>query len=169
MDTTLETHATGYLMLRAETAADLMTRTPLSLPQESSIAEANAFLIAKEISAAPVIDEAGRPVGVLSQTDIVRHDLDPAKDKALPPDYYQVADLFWPPAVRKLMHTKKVDNTRVREIMTPTILHVAPDDSALSVVSQFLALKVHRLFVIDETGVLVGVISTFDVLRKLHR
>jgi CBS domain-containing protein len=35
------------------------------------------------------------------------------------------------------------------------------------VVGDMLALKVHRLFVVDD-GILVGVISAFDVLRKLR-
>jgi predicted transcriptional regulator len=29
-------------------------------------------------------------------------------------------------------------------------------------------MKVHRLFVIDDTGVLVGVVSTLDILRQLQ-
>ena len=35
------------------------------------------------------------------------------------------------------------------------------------VVSDMLGLHVHRLFVVDAAGVLVGVISTMDVLRHL--
>ena len=36
-----------------------------------------------------------------------------------------------------------------------------------SVVEQLLALNVHHLFVSDAAGVIVGVISPVDVLRKL--
>jgi predicted transcriptional regulator len=31
-----------------------------------------------------------------------------------------------------------------------------------------LARKIHRLFVVDDNGVLVGVISPLDILRRLH-
>ena len=51
--------------------------------------------------------------------------------------------------------------------MTPAVFSVREDTSAASVVSQFLALNVHHLFVTDRDGVLVGVISPIDVLRKL--
>lgn len=169
MTETIVQAAAERLTLRAATAAELMTKNPVSLPQDATIVEAAAFLIEKEISAAPVIDDAGRPVGVLSHTDLVRHDLDPAAGKVKPADFYHVADLFWPPAVRTLMHGQKSDDTRVKDIMTPTVLSVAPDDTALTVVAELLALKVHRLFVMDDVGVLVGVISTFDVLRKLRK
>ena len=37
----------------------------------------------------------------------------------------------------------------------------------LTVVSEMLNLRVHQLFVVDERSVLVGVISTMDVLRHL--
>ena len=39
---------------------------------------------------------------------------------------------------------------------------------AAKVVEEMLALKVHRLFVVDEPGVLVGVVSALDVLRNLR-
>ena len=49
-----------------------MTRHPLSINESATLREAAAFLTEKGISAAPVISEAGRPVGVLSLADIVR-------------------------------------------------------------------------------------------------
>lgn len=161
--------AAERLMLGADTAADLMSTDPLSISQNATITEAAAFLVEKEISAAPVIDDAGRAVGVLSHTDIVRYQGRPDESLIHGPEFYHVADLFWPPAVRKVLHLKTGKHTHVKEIMTPTVHSILPQDSALAVVAHLLAIKVHRLFVIDETGVLVGVISTFDVLRKLHK
>jgi CBS-domain-containing membrane protein len=157
------------LVLRADTAADMMSRSPLSINQNASLKEAAAFLIARDISAAPVIDEAGHPVGVLSSTDLVRQEGAAIEPATSPPDYYRVATLLCPPALRNLLHAKKAEHLQVKDIMTPTLLTIAPDDSAITVVSTLLAMKVHRLFVVDHSGVLVGVISTFDVLSKLHR
>jgi CBS-domain-containing membrane protein len=45
---------------------------------------------------------------------------------------------------------------------------VTPSTPAGSVIEQLLALNVHHLFVIDATGVLVGVIGATDVLWHLH-
>jgi CBS domain-containing protein len=52
--------------------------------------------------------------------------------------------------------------------MTPVVFAVSPNDSASKVVAKMVDDKVHRLFVIDHGGVLVGVISALDVLRKLR-
>jgi len=66
--------AAGRLTLHAETAAELMTCNPVSLRAQATVAEARELFNVKGISAAPVIDEAGRPVGVLSHSDIIIHD-----------------------------------------------------------------------------------------------
>jgi CBS domain-containing protein len=63
---------------------------------------------------------------------------------------------------------ERVDRTTVRDLMTPAVFAVAPDSSAAEVVHEMLGLRVHRLFVVDDTGVLVGVISALDVLRRLE-
>jgi CBS domain-containing protein len=116
---------------------------------------AAAFLEARGFGAAPVIDDAGRPVGVLSRTDLLRNQArtavhparraDGGKDRPAP------------------------DATAVRDVMTPVVFCVHPDDPATGVVEKMLALNVRRLFVVDDAGVLVGVVSAFDVLRGLGR
>jgi CBS domain-containing protein len=52
--------------------------------------------------------------------------------------------------------------------MTPAVFAVAPDASAAKVVADMLGLNVHRLFVLDGTGTLIGVITALDVLRHLR-
>src|SRR5437868_3767311 len=69
-----KTEAAPRLVLEAGTAADLMTPNPVSIRDTATLAEAVSLLTDKGISGAPVIDDAGRPVGVLSRADIVAHD-----------------------------------------------------------------------------------------------
>jgi CBS domain-containing protein len=45
---------------------------------------------------------------------------------------------------------------------------VALDTPASSVVEQMRELNVHRLFVVDEDGVMVGVITAMDIIRHLR-
>ena len=73
MTSTQEHEVNRSLTLNAATAADLMTPNPLSIRQNATVKEAAAFLSDRGISAAPVIDDAGRAVGVLSRADIVVH------------------------------------------------------------------------------------------------
>lgn len=157
------------LVLEAETAADLMTPNPLSVPQEATVKEAAAFLTDHGFSAAPVIDSAGRPVGVLSRTDIVIHDRETV---AYLPE--RTAEEEWrgreESGAERLgtgFLVEDVDRTAVHELMTPTVFSVPLDMPAARVVEDMLALKVHQLYVLDRSGVLVGVISALDILRRL--
>jgi CBS domain-containing protein len=169
MTSTLNVKARPRLSLRAETAADLMTPNPVSVEANAFVGEAVALLIDRGISAAPVIDNAGRPIGVLSRSDILVHDRECAGHVGTEADYYHRAELTTRtgeslPAGFEVEH---VDRTMVRDLMTPAVFAVAPESSAAEVVREMLALKVHRLFVVDHCGVLVGVISALDVLRHL--
>ena len=141
------THAGPRLSLQAEKASELMTPNPISISANAPVSEAITMLTERGFSAAPVIDEAGRPVGVVSQADLLVH---------------QRERLRLEPA-----ETEGGDSTPVGDIMTPGVFSVAPDTSAVSVIEQLVELNVHRLFVVDRDGALVGVVTTLDLLRHL--
>src|SRR5262249_60317596 len=85
------------MILRAHTAAELMTPNPLSLREDVTLKEAIAFLVDRDLSGAPVIDEAGRPVGVLTQSDVLVHDREEV-EHVVPPEAEYCAPL--PPSSR---------------------------------------------------------------------
>jgi len=155
------------MILEATTAKDLMWPDPVSIEETATIREGVAFLVDKGFSAAPVIDHAGRPVGVLSRADILVHDREQVPH-ASKPEYYHGADLATEKELAEGFQIEEVDLTPIREIMTPVVYSVLPDAPVAEVIKQMVGLKVHRLFVVDPDGVLVGVISTMDVLRHLR-
>ncbi len=153
------------LVLQARTAQDLMSPNPVSLRGAATVQEAVAMLTDRGYSAAPVIDAAGRPIGVLSRTDLLVHEREQGRHAPLPWE----ADLETPMAhVREGFSVEVVDRTRVSDIMTPVVFTVGLHAPAREAVEQMLALKVHQLFVVDREGSLVGVISALDVLRHLR-
>jgi CBS domain-containing protein len=153
------------LVLDAKTAADLMVRDPVSIRADATLAEALDLLVNKGFSAAPVIDEAGRAVGVLSRSDLLVHERERIRGGV--PDYYSRSDLTLAGAPSGYRHEGD-PGVRVRDLMTPAVFSVAPDAPVRRVVHDMLALKVHRLFVSDRNGILVGVISALDVLEHLR-
>ena len=147
------------------TAADLMTANPLSIREDATLAEATRFLTDKGVSGAVVISEAGRPVGVISTSDILIHDREQlGRDELVPLPLDEDASLGDAGAINFAGGP-----TFVSEIMTPIVFTVRAEDPAYKVVEQMILLNVHRLFVIDDAGVVVGVISALDILRNLRR
>jgi acetoin utilization protein AcuB len=147
-----------------------MTPNPVSIRAHASIQEAITLLTDKGFSAAPVIDETGRPIGVLSRTDILVHDREKVDYVRSAPEYYEPGDLATPEGEQLASGSQieQVDRTQVRDLMTPVVFSVTPEASAQAVIDQMLSLKVHRLFVVDRDGVLVGVVSALDVLRHFQ-
>jgi CBS domain-containing protein len=141
------TEPRARLALKAGTAADLMTRHVVSIPEDAPLGEAVSTLVDRGISGAPVVNAAGRPVGVVSLSDIVVHDRN----------------------TNGYDHTARpaADRTLVGDVMTPTVCAVRPETSAGEVIEEMVLLRVHRLFVIDADGVVVGVIAASDVVRNL--
>ena len=157
MTTMTPNRMTPPLVLHARAAAEMMTPDPKSLRRDATVAEAAAFLSTRGFSAAPVIDEAGRPVGVVSRTDLLHH------------HGQRAVHLLAAPLARGDGGAEPGDRAPVRDVMTPVVFCVHADTPAVKVVDKMLALNVRRLFVVDDEGVLVGVVSAFDVLRGLGR
>jgi arabinose-5-phosphate isomerase len=62
---------------------DLMTRNPITIFRTAKMGEALEQMRAKKISELPVVDEAGKPVGLLDVTDLIG--IDPPDDERTPP------------------------------------------------------------------------------------
>lgn len=132
------------LALAAETAADLMSRSVSSLRHDAAFAEAVAFFIDQNVTAAPVVGDLGEPIGVLSVTDLLVH-------------------------VRESLDAGgRVCPATAAELMTPAVFAVGTDTPAADLVEDMLRTRVHRLFVTDGGGMIQGVVSTCDVLRHLR-
>jgi CBS domain-containing protein len=159
----------GCLTLNAKTAVDLMTPDVETIHDRMTVKEAVAFLTTHGFSAAPVVDCTGKPVGVLSQTDIVKYDYEKVEHvhEAPAPEHRGKLVTQWGERLRGGYQVEAPDDTPVRDIMTPVLFSVEPGTPVPTVVDALLALGVHRLFVLNAGGRVVGVISALDVLRHL--
>jgi len=103
----------------------------------------------------------------VSRADILVHDREKVH-RAAPPDHYQGTARTLEKELLKGLPFEEMDRASIKDIMTPVVYSIPPDAPVTEVIQQMLGLKVHRLFVVDKDGVLVGVISTMDVLCHLR-
>jgi CBS domain-containing protein len=144
------------------TAADLMAANPLSIREDATLAEAIRFMTDHALSGAVVIDAAGHSVGVITNTDIMVHSRERMHGKEMP--FIPMAEAStedW------LEEGAFVGPTFVSEVMTPIVFTVRENDPARKVIEQMVSLNIHRIFVVDEADVVIGVISALDVLRRM--
>lgn len=126
--------------LGALTASELMSREVVVIPQATSLREAARLFAREQISGAPVVDEQGRCVGVLSASDFFR----PAAESLAVP--------FDEP---------------VSAHMTADPVTVGPATPVRELSRQMLDAHIHRVIVVDEQRRPIGVISSTDILAAV--
>jgi CBS domain-containing protein len=155
------------LTLHADTANDLMTENPISMRQDATIDEAIVMLADRAYRIAPVIDERGRPIGVISATDILIHQREgcnhPKAVGRSAGDSCSSCASNSNAAGVGVAHSTTVD-----DIMTPGVVTVRRNALAGEVIQTMKSQNIHHLFVADDGGSLIGVISLGDILRRLE-
>jgi CBS domain-containing protein len=119
---------------------DLMTIDPVTVSADATVEQAEDLLRRNRISGLPVVDAAGRLVGVISQTDLL---------------YLAV------PSVQALIR-HRTSGIRVGEVMSSppvTIDGELPIREAARVMDRG---RLHRLVAVDATGRPIGVLSAMD-------
>jgi CBS domain-containing protein len=112
-------------------------------------------------SAAPVVDAAGMPVGIVSKTDIVRDFAEQGRRRREPRRETSEFDSELPPAV------EPEAGRRVRHVMTPVARFVTAETSIARAAAIMAYERIHRVVVVDRDYRVVGVLSALDVLRWL--
>jgi CBS domain-containing protein len=120
--------------------ADLMTIDPIVISVDGSIEEAEELLRHHRITGLPVIDLAGRLVGVISQTDLL---------------YLAV------PAVQALIRHRE-RGIRVGEVMSTPAVTIESTATVRDAARRMSEERVHRLVAVDDHGRPTGVISAMD-------
>lgn len=160
----MTTRMTSHTLRRDQrlvTAANVMTPNPRSINRDASVRETAEILHEHGLHIAPVIDDAGRPIGAVSRTDLLDY-WRRGRDGSLAEAAGDVN--------ATAVHTAAAlpgDELTVREIMTPVVFGVRMDAPIGAIVEKMMALQIRCLFVTDTDGVLVGTVSVFDILPHL--
>lgn len=120
--------------------ADLMTIDPIVISVDASIEGAEELLRHNRITGLPVVDLAGRLVGVISQTDLL---------------YLAV------PAVQALIRHRE-RGVRVGEVMSSPPVTIDANATVREAARHMNDERLHRLVAIDDHGRPSGVITAMD-------
>jgi CBS domain-containing protein len=156
--------------MRPIVASDLMTSDVLTVRADMTVSELAGFLSEEEITGAPVEDDEGRVVGVVSVVDVARADSDEAGRRtaweAFEADsYVHDWDQTLPDGEIRVRHLRN-DRVTVRDIMNPAVHSVDPEATVPEIARKMLDFHLHRLLVVED-GRLAGIISTSDLIGLL--
>jgi CBS domain-containing protein len=119
-------------------AKDLLNPHVVCVTEDTEWRRAAELLKDEAITGAPVVDHQGQVVGIISQSDLITHDLMRSADAR--------------PAAT------------VKDIMTTTVVTVEEDTPIPAVALRMAQQGIHRVIVVDKQRQLRGIVTSMDVL-----
>lgn len=139
------------------TVSDVMTRRVIALREDARYKDIVTALRHYRVSACPVIDEAGRVIGLVSEADLLYKQTDPE----MPPGLIR---LNW-----RLHEQTKATAVTAGELMTAPAIVIDPAASLRTAARTMQDNQVKRLPVAALDGRLVGIVTRSDVLSVFER
>lgn len=137
---------------------DVMTADPVTVTPTTPVKELAGILVKQRVGALPVLTARGRPVGVVTETDLLRKE-QLQKD----PDGQHSMHLNY--RARRAIATAETAG----EIMTRRPATVWVGTTVAQAARLMDRCQVRYLLVVDESGKLLGVVSPRDLLRVFLR
>ena len=141
-------------------AKDVMTREICTVAPDTSVAEIAKLLLARHISAVPVIDDANRLCGIVSEGDLMRRAETGTERRRS----------WWLELLsdnRDLAHDYvKSHGLIAKDVMTPTVVTVSEDTNLSDIASTLERNRIKRVPVVRD-GKLVGIVSRANLLQAL--
>jgi H+/Cl- antiporter ClcA/CBS-domain-containing membrane protein len=131
-------------------ARDIMTPDPVSVEEHVSLDEVADLMTGQQLKRLPVVDRAGRFVGVISRLDILRCVANEAHLHIQTP---------------LLTASEATERAAVRGWMRPTVTTVGPDAPLETVLERVVADPFRRVVVVDDEQKVVGIIIDTDLFE----
>jgi CBS domain-containing protein len=144
-------------------AKDLMTTDVVVVQPHTPAADVARQLLEHTISAAPVVDSTGAPVGMVSEGDLIGRNEDERDARR---DWWLAvlagSDTVTPDVLKSAAPREKV----AQDIMAAPVITVTEDTDATEIARVLAAYRIKRVPVVRE-GRIVGIVSRADLLRAL--
>jgi CBS domain-containing protein len=144
-------------------ARDVMTRDVVSVTSDTPVRKIASLLVKNRISAVPVVDRSGAPIGIVSEGDLIgRREAERearqdwwlttlAEGEAVNPEFLASLRLNYPTA---------------RDVMSAPVIKVGEETSLAEIARLLTTHRIKRVAVVRD-GRTVGIVSCADLVRAL--
>ena len=141
-------------------ARDVMTMPVISVLGDTTVEEVARILLARRISAVPVIDANDRMIGIVSEGDLVRR----AETDEEAPESWWLEDLA--DNDKRARSFARAKGRLAKDVMSTSVIVANEDDSVVEVARMLEQHKIKRVPVVRH-GKLVGIVSRANLLQGL--
>lgn len=147
------------------TAKQIMTREIITVGLELEVSELATLFWENRIGGAPVVDEAGALLGIVTESDLI----DQSKKVHIPTIMSILDSMIFLENPAKLdKEIKKMTGSKVKDIYSSKVVTVNEDTPMSELATIMADRRLHTLPVVNGTK-LVGVIGKADIIRNLYK
>ncbi|HXV23053.1 MAG TPA: CBS domain-containing protein [Alphaproteobacteria bacterium] len=146
------------------TARDVMTKDVVTFTPETPSRRAAKLLLEKGISAAPVVDAAGTPIGMISENDLLMREIGGRVRWSRWLELLAEGE----DQAQEFLNYLKTSDRPVREVMVTPVITVAEDTSVEATARTLQEHGIKRVPVLRD-GRIVGIVSRADLVRALAK
>jgi len=153
-------------LFQAESVGEVMTSTVLTVTVEETVETALELMVEHGISALPVVDAAGRMIGIVSDFDLLALENLGGFSDGEGSGFFPSPEESWQQFndVKRLL--TKAKGNQVRDLMTEDVVSVRASTNLVEAVHILLRKRLRRLPVVDSEGRIVGMLSRRDVIKS---
>ncbi|MDY6826867.1 MAG: CBS domain-containing protein [Bacillota bacterium] len=144
---------------------EIMTEDVITVTTSDSVEQCARLLQENNISGLPVLDEAGRVVGIITEGDLIRR-----ASRVKAPGYLEVlGGLIYLGSPKKFVdELQRAMSLEAGQLMSKKVISIKPDQSVENAATLLVEHNISRLPVIDEEGILRGIVSRRDIMNCLY-
>ena len=146
-----------------KTARDIMTQNVVTVNKDQPISDLSKLFIENHFNGVPVLDDAGKVVGVVTQGDLIEQN----KNLHIPTVIALFDAVLFLDSEKKFeSDVKKLSGSKVEDIYHKCPVTVSPDTDLGEITTIMAEKDVHTLPVLEDDK-LVGIIGKKDILRAM--
>ena len=146
-----------------KTASELMTTKVLSVRADTPVRDIARMLLENHISAVPVLDGTGAPIGMVSEGDLIERADAERRERS---DWWLAMLAEGEPLSPEFLANLRQPERTAREVMSRPVVTVGEDTSTAEIARLLQAYRIKRVPVVRD-GQVVGIVSRENLLRAL--
>lgn len=144
---------------------EIMTSEVVTVSITDSVEQCAKLLQEHDISGLPVLDEAGKVAGMITEGDLIRR-----ASRVKAPGYLEIlGGLIYLGSPKKFVdELQRAMSLEAGQLMSKNLVSIKPDDTIEKAATLMVEKKISRLPVIDENHKLLGIVSRRDIMGSLY-
>lgn len=144
---------------------EIMTSEVVTVSTTDSVEQCAKLLQEHDISGLPVLDEAGKVAGMITEGDLIRR-----ASRVKAPGYLEIlGGLIYLGSPKKFVdELQRAMSLEAGQLMSKNLVSIKPEDTIEQAATLMVEKKISRLPVLDQNGKLVGIVSRRDIMSSLY-